>query len=145
MITSFFFLTDFCIFKKKKYYHTKKTVITFQFFLKRNCHFRSLESEKMQKVSYLGINLMQFWEKYFLLRALIWQKKVIKLIKVCETDFQIRAPESKKHTFISTFLLKFSNTPSREQKTHYQINFFGENLVNEFVDQHYVKHSRKIE
>ena len=70
-----------------------------------------------------------------MLRALIWQKKVIKLIKVCETDFQIRAPESKKHTFISTFLLKFSNTPSREQKTHYQINFFGENLVNEFVDQ----------
>ena len=58
------------------------------------------------------------------------------MIKVCETDFQIRAPESKKHTFISTFLLKFSNTPSREQKTHYQINFFGEKLVNEFFDEH---------
>ena len=58
------------------------------------------------------------------------------MIKVCETDFQIRAPESKKHTFVSTFLLKYSNTPSREQKTHYQINFFGENLVNKFFDQH---------
>ena len=57
------------------------------------------------------------------------------MIKVCETDFQIRAPESKKRTFISNVLLKFSNTPSREQKTNYQINFFGENLVNELVDQ----------
>ena len=25
--------------------------------------------------------------------------------------------------------------PSGEQKTHYQINFFGEKLVNELVDQ----------
>ena len=59
----------------------------------------------MQKVSPPGIFLLQFFQNYFL-KALIFSKKVINLIKDSPTDFRIRLVESKNHTIKSISLVK---------------------------------------
>ena len=113
VIIFFYYLRISSLFKKKNY-HKLKTVITFHFFYLENCHFRTFESQKMQKVSPPGILSLQFCQNYFFLRASILRKKVINLIKVSETDFRLRLVETKNHATKSIFLVKSRKVPGGE-------------------------------
>ena len=94
---NFFFLTDFCIFQQKKILSQKKSY-HFSFFLKEIVISELRKAKKCKEshtYAYFGFNFDIF---LFFFRALFWQKKVINLIKVCETYFQIRLVESQKNT-----------------------------------------------
>ena len=78
----------------------------FSFFFLKKLSFQSFGKSKNAKGLSRGHNFAAILTKIFFFESFDLAKKVINMIKVCETDFQIRLVESKKHTIKSTFLVK---------------------------------------
>ena len=109
------FFIEECRLSQKKYCIRKKTVITLNFFF-RKLSFQSFRKSKNAKSLSSRYTFIAIKSKIFFLRASIWLKKVINLIKFSETDFRIRLVESQNHGMKLIFLGQPKTACSRSHK-----------------------------